>query len=70
MALMSASLQREGANDPLRTRRLTSFEDDQLPLETRLAYYHASGCPSKEGAKRMQNNLPRRWEYDWNRVNN
>ena len=33
-------------------------------------YYHACACPSKEAAKKMQDNLLGRWEYDWNRVGN
>jgi hypothetical protein len=33
-------------------------------------YYHAYACPSKKAAKQMQDNLLRRWEYDWNRIGN
>jgi hypothetical protein len=33
-------------------------------------YYHAWACSSKKAAKRMQDNLLRRWKYDWNRVSN
>ena len=33
-------------------------------------YYHACACLSKEAAKRMQDNLLAKWEYDWNDVGN
>jgi hypothetical protein len=33
-------------------------------------YYHACACPSKEAAKRMQDNLLKKWEYDWNYIGN
>jgi hypothetical protein len=33
-------------------------------------FYHAHACPTKEAAKKMQDNLLARWEYDWNHVGN
>jgi len=33
-------------------------------------YYHACACQSKAAAKRMQDNLLRQWEYDWNEISN
>lgn len=33
-------------------------------------YYRACACQSKEAAKRMQDNLLSRWEYDWNKLLN
>ena len=30
-------------------------------------YYRATACPTKELARQMQDNLLRRYEYDWNR---
>jgi hypothetical protein len=33
-------------------------------------YYHARACESKADAKRMQDNLLAKWEYDWNQISN
>jgi hypothetical protein len=33
-------------------------------------WYRACACESKEAAKRMQDNLLMKWEYDWNHVGN
>ena len=33
-------------------------------------WYHACAWPSKKAAKKMQDNLLARWEYDWNHVGN
>jgi hypothetical protein len=29
-------------------------------------YYHAIACPTKKAAKKMQDNLLKKYEYDWN----
>ena len=33
-------------------------------------YYHACAHPTKEAAKRMQDNLLKKYRYDWNQVSN
>ena len=33
-------------------------------------YYHACACATKEAAKKMQDNLLNKWEYDWNHLGN
>jgi hypothetical protein len=33
-------------------------------------YYHACACKTKEDAKQMQDNLLKRFKYDWNKILN
>lgn len=61
------------------TQRMTQYGSDGSHLSKMInwhlkqgwhIWYRACACRTKDAAKRMQDNLLARWEYDWNHTGN